>query len=431
MSYRSNITGAKNELFSTSTKPKAKPSSSSTRPAAKTSSSYDYSKHAAKTSSASSLPKCFLSAEAKAKKEKEAMEARDSAKKAMQSGFFTSADPLAAYGYYKKAADCYKSTCDFKKEAMMRRSAASCQMTNGHFSSAASEYKLAAKCHSNLDDYSSSSEDYRNSGVAWTYANDNSRCGEMLLESAKELDRGGLPGAAAAFEQAVESLCPDANNTFAAFRANKSESDGLGQLCTGAFVGEQLWSVVKHFVERKQLSSALYALGALTEYYENDTDSTSTLYKTYFTTSIVQISLGDIVAAEKTYMEKHLQRDSYLPTDECRIAEDMIRAVKDFDSDKVESLKKERKVNNMDVFVRSLVMEITSGGKVGGIKSSKSKPKPTPAPAPKKPAPDAAADDDDDDDDKELEEAMADLGAELDGVDVGDDEDDEDEIDLT
>lgn len=82
MSYRSNITGAKNELFSTSSKPKAKPSSSSsTRPAAKTSSSYDYSKHAAKTSSVSSLPKCFLSAEAKAKKEKEAMEARDSAKK--------------------------------------------------------------------------------------------------------------------------------------------------------------------------------------------------------------------------------------------------------------------------------------------------------------------------------------------------------------
>jgi len=353
------------------------------------------------------------------------MEARDSAKKAMQSGFFTSADPLSAYGYYKKAADCYKSCCDFKKEAMMRRSAAQCQTTNGHFSSAAGEYKLAAKCHSNLGSYIESSSDYKNSAIAWTYANDISRCGEMLLESAKELDRGGLPGSGAAFEQAVESFCPDVHNCFASYRVNKSESDGLGQLCTGAFVGEQLWYIVKIFTERKELSSALYALGGLTTYYENDTDSTATLYKTYFTTSIVQISLGDIVAAEKTYMEKHIQSDCYLPTDECRIAEDMIRAVKDFDSEKVEELKKERKVGNMDGFVRNLVMEISGGGKVGGIKKGKAKPAAAPVPV--------ETVDDEDEEDKELEDPMADLGAELDGVDVGDDEEeeDDDEIDLT
>lgn len=41
---------------------------------------------------------------------------RDQAKKAMSAGFFSRADPLSAYSHYKKAAECYKATCDFQKE---------------------------------------------------------------------------------------------------------------------------------------------------------------------------------------------------------------------------------------------------------------------------------------------------------------------------
>ena len=189
----------------------------------------------------------------------------------------------------------------------MRRSAAQCQMTNEHYSSAASELKLAAKAHSQLDAYSESASDYNKAAVAWSYGNDSSRAGEMLVSAARELDRGGLPTADAAFERAVSHLCPDAHNPFAGFRSSPSDGS-IGQLCTGAFVGEQLWSIVKRYSEAGNVPSALYALGAIGCYFEADADATQSLYTAYFAQTVMQLSLGDVVAAEKTYMSSHIQR---------------------------------------------------------------------------------------------------------------------------
>eukprot|EP00518_Triparma_eleuthera_P004905 CAMPEP_0182455360 /NCGR_PEP_ID=MMETSP1319-20130603/1560_1 /TAXON_ID=172717 /ORGANISM="Bolidomonas pacifica, Strain RCC208" /LENGTH=433 /DNA_ID=CAMNT_0024653407 /DNA_START=26 /DNA_END=1323 /DNA_ORIENTATION=+ len=430
-SYKSNISNNKNELFGNrgggggggtggaSSKPTARTATSS-------SSGYDYSAHKAKQSSTAGVPKCFLTAQQKAKKEKEAMEARDQAKKAMSAGFFSRADPLSAYSHYKMAAECYKATCDFQKEAMMRRSAAQCQMTNEHYSSAASELKLAAAAHSQLDAYSESAEDYNKAAVAWSYGNDPSRSGEMLLSAARELDRGGLPSAASAFEDAVSHFCPDAHNPFSAFRSSPpSSGSGVGQLCTGAFVGEQLWSIARRFSSAGEVPSALYALGAAGRYYEADADATQSLYSAYFAQTVMQLSMGDVVAAERTYMEVHIQTSSYLPTDECRIAEEMIRAMKAFDVDRVEELKRERKVGNMEGWLRSRVLGL-GVGKSAGVGRAGGQPK-APVPAPNPPQTTRTAEEEEQD----LEDAMRELeGVEVGGGDDDDDDDDDDEIDL-
>jgi len=47
----------------------------------------------------------------------------------MKSSFFSRPDPLEAYGYYKKAAECYKSLCKPREEALMWETAGGCSMT--------------------------------------------------------------------------------------------------------------------------------------------------------------------------------------------------------------------------------------------------------------------------------------------------------------
>lgn len=83
---------------------------------------------------------------------KEAEDYRDKAKKAMQKGLFSKADPLAASTYFKRAADAYQQCGEHRFERLYRMNSADCQKAVGALATAAAEYTRAAELVQDADD---------------------------------------------------------------------------------------------------------------------------------------------------------------------------------------------------------------------------------------------------------------------------------------
>jgi tetratricopeptide (TPR) repeat protein len=226
--FSSSLQADKSELFGSAGggKPSARPTSSAPRsaPSAPRAPPGSSASSAARPSPAA--PRSLLTAEQQRRKLAEAEDWRSQARAAMKKGFFSSADPLAAYSYYRKAAECYKATACVEREALIRASAAECSLATDSHQCAASEYKRAGECYAALDRYEDSCAMYRKSAEACAAAGDLARCGEMLMQGASELSRGGSAYAEEAgekFEEALRVFVPDDLNSFAGFRSKPPE----------------------------------------------------------------------------------------------------------------------------------------------------------------------------------------------------------------
>jgi len=254
------------------------------------------------------------------------------------------------------------------------------------------------------------------------------RCGEYAIMAAGELGRGGLDEKAGrAFIDGVNVFVPAEINDMRKFDAEfKEAEEAAGMLVSSAFGPELCMKAVYYFLDRQRRSIplALYCLGAVAKLREDDMDATQSLFRAYLGTSVLMLAMGDVVAAEKTYMEKHLQLTSYLSSDECKVAEDLIMAVKNFDGEKLEATKKDRLVNHLDPRLKRLVMELQVSGSVKGavVRNAKKAEKPAAKePAAKEPLAAVAA--------PGAHLQLADIVSETQDIDIGlGDDDDMDEL---
>ena len=174
----------------------------------------------------------------------------------------------------------------------------------------------------------------------------------------------------------------------------------------------------------RDLRAALYASGAVSALCEADADVTQSMFRAFLSVTVVQLAMGDSVAADKTYMEVHLQKTSYLRADECVLAEELLTAVKNFDGERLDKAKKHRLVDHMDPRIRQLILDLKVSGNVGGIMKKKPPPaKAAPvvavAPPPAAAAPTVNA---------TGNMNLADIGKETRDIDIGFDGDDMDEL---
>lgn len=61
----------------------------------------------------------------------------------------------------------------------------------------------------------------------------------------------------------------------------------------------------------------------------------SSMCKAMCGVTILQLAMGDVVQAEQTFLQEHLNNKQYLNSQECRLAETFINAIKNHDIDKV------------------------------------------------------------------------------------------------
>ena len=263
----------------------------------------------------------------------------------------------------------------------------------------------------------------------------------MLVKSAESLvSCGKVKDGEERYRVAVSVLVPDRYNDFKVFRGgDKAAEEDFSQLGgKGAFTGDHLWRISKYFLGNHNLEDSLYSLGAVARFRLDDGCSTRALYECFLAVTTVQLCLGDVVAADRTYMDVHLQVTSYLYTDFCKLAEEAIMAVKNMDTESLSRAKSDPLLNRVECSISDIFQKIQISGRAAGQASKVKK--------------DVKVEDDDAD---KLAEEMERLTAEIDldgdgGIGVGggdgdgngaedvdgededehDNDDDDDELDL-
>jgi len=471
---------------------KPRPSSSKTAPS-NTAKGYTGNRSNNATSK-KKAPGSNLSAEARAAKIKEAEEYRQKANAAMQKGFFSRPDPVAASTYYKRAADCFKAAGETQQERYYRVASGQCNLQIGAWGSAASDFTRAAEL--TLEDDSidpdvkqrrrDAANYYKKAAEAWTQMNERSKAASMTVKAAIALNYGEegtmlSKEALQGMEEAVEAHVPDVLNPYARYRQtghsafidpdseetvdHPSEQTlqlAREHLVTRSYSHEPLLELLYAFVGFGEYASGLYAAGATTFILEKDGISTLSLSRSYVTETILTLAMGDPIAAEQQFLNKHVQKTFYLSSRECKLAEDLFRAVKMRDVEALEEARSPTGSNraalaNLHESLRVLVSQLRVSGVARKnvedttMEAPAAKPKPKKKPSPKKKkappsdglTPSPAKEEDTLQDlltkktgyEKEAQEGenldSDALAAELDGLDFGEEEElDDDELDL-
>lgn len=333
-----------------------------------------------------------LAGPAKVAKLKEAEKFRDAAVQAMQKGLFTRPDPLTAANLYRRAADLYGQCGEHRLERLHRIAAADCQMGTGSFPVAAADYTKAAELLQVSDETierkrKEGNKLWSDASKAWTNAGEGGKAAAALVQAALAtlweddttyMDKVALK----AIEEAVEAHVPDVINPFAKHRATGSslykenihdnpspETMALAKehVIKTPYAHEQLQQLINNLARYGEYPSALYATGAASYMLENDGVSTLTLSRSYIKETILQLAMGDPVAAEQSFLNRHVQHDHYLHSRECKLAEELYRSVLNRDEialDEARSTKGGNKaaMSQLDPELRHLIHQLRITG---------------------------------------------------------------------
>lgn len=363
-------------------------------------------RHAATTSSSKGYSyggsqktplKVGLSGEAKASKLKEAEEYRDKARKAMQKGLFSKPDPLAASTYYKRAADAYQLCGEARLERLYRINSADCQTRVGAWATAAAEYTRAAELVQVADDENTEMKReigrklHLSAADAWRNMNDPGKAAASTVQAALALiwedESSFLPKVALeAIEEAVECFVPDPLNPYSRYRqtgtsayvdsnSGENSSDPSPEalelakqnVVTRSFAHESLQEVLYLLVSFSEYASALYVAGAITTLLAQDGISTLSLSRAFLAETVITLAMGDPIAAEQNFLSRHVQKSTYLTSRECKLAEELFRAVKNRDTEALEEARSVKGTNktgiaNLPLALRDLVSMIRVSG---------------------------------------------------------------------
>jgi hypothetical protein len=321
-------------------------------PAASTSIGYRYGESKKKVP----IKKGLAEGEEKDAKMKEAKAYQQKAKKCLQKGLFSDADPLSACTFFKRAADEYQKCGEDRLERFNRINNADCQLQVGAFATAALEYTRAAELvaedpNETLDSKKELAKDlHLKSADAWQNANESAKAASSKVQAALTLIIGEesrlLPGEAlTALEEAVEAHVPDPLNPYARYRqtgasafvnsdAGETAEDpspeamemAKQQIVTRPYAHESVQEVVYLMVSYGEYASALYSAGAVTALLTESGVATLSLSRAYVAETILTLAMGDPIAAEENFLNRHVQQSSYLTSRECKLAEELFRA---------------------------------------------------------------------------------------------------------
>jgi len=381
MSYKQNASANRDALFGGGTKKKMKKKKKSAsnqsstvsvektkskiKTTAPTSSGYKYS-----SSKKKSTVSVGLTGDAKNEKMKEAEDYRDKAKKAMQKGIFSRPDPLISSTYYKRAADAYQQCNELRLERIYRIQSADCQFSTGAFATAASEYTRAAELVEVCDDETTQMKReigrkcLLNASESWLNMNEPGKAASSKVSAALALtwddESNALSKVAlVALEEAIEAHVPDPMNPYSRYR----------QTGVSAYISpdseetvenpsaETLAFAENHIVSRPyahesiqevvfllssfggEYPSALYAQGAVSTLLSRDGVSSLSLSRSFVAETILTLATGDSIAAEQEFLNRHVQITSYLSSRECKLGEELFRAVKTRDNDALDEVR--------------------------------------------------------------------------------------------
>jgi len=341
-----------------------------------------------------------MSSEARAAKLKEAEEYKEKANKCMEKSFFGRPEPVAASTYFKRAADAYQACQELRMERLYRLESAACNRQAATWASAAGDYTRAAELAleapdipTETDRRKEAAKNHKLAASAWTQMNEKAKAAASQVKAATVL-LGDCDGDAAVIskdalqgmEEAIEAHVPDVFNHNARYRqtgisayidpdsdetVENPSPDTLAlaseHIVTRSYAHEPVLQLVYLLASHREFTSALYAAGAATTILERENLATLTISRAYVTETILTLALGDPVQAEQSFLNKHVQKSSYLSSRECKLAEDLFMAVKRRDLDALEEARDPKGSNraalaNLDISMRNTVSWLRVSG---------------------------------------------------------------------
>ena len=229
---------------------------------------------------------------------------------------------------------------------------------------------------------------HKNAAEAYKEINEIARCGESLLRAAMGLLIEAHPDDSDMMDkkfltilsEAIEVFMPDPINRFRSYRKYgttlyKAEDNNFAtieakrklayeNIVSSPYTHETISKVVYTLVDFGEFRTALYAAGAVSALLEHEKTATISLSRSYLNETILQLAMKDIVAANNTFVEVHLQVNSYLRSRECKLAEELIRAMRTMDIDSWDKVKEDNKyaLVNLDPSMRNLILNMLMTG---------------------------------------------------------------------
>lgn len=321
-----------------------------------------------------------------AKKRKEADENLKQAEKYLTKTMLRwNPDYLAAAPHLEKAADAYRAAGDLDTAKRVFTQAAGVQIKNKSSFRAAQNYEHVAK-------------------IAVQQIRDARASGADKLALLREVERAydaasGHYGDMGELGKAADALLKAA----AACEDNgASDISALSALYTRAcslmeaqdkphFAVEPFRKTLSFLVKHERLSDARAVLGRLVTIFQQ-IDQPQNVYKLYLSELILLLANGgDVAAADQAYM-RQLQDDAYLKSDECALADDLVRAYKLGNEELLQTTIRKQGMSFLDNQIARLARKLTLyGGSSASAPASRpvSQPQrqPQQPPAPVKAAP--------------------------------------------
>lgn len=262
-----------------------------------------------------------MSSALQAKKRKEAEENLKQAEKSIAKTMLRWApDYLAAAPYFEKAADAFRAAGDLDAAKRVFTQAAGVQVKNKSSFRAAQNYENVAKVVVQQMRDSRANGDTKLALLAEIKAAYDAASGHYG-------DMGELGKAADALMKSA--ACCEENGM--------TDVKQLRELYTRActlmeaqdkphFAVEPFRKTLGFLVKNAMYQDALALVERLIAIFKQ-IDQHANVYKCYLSEIIIILTIGDVALADKTYM-RQLQEDAYLSSDECALAEDLVRAYK-------------------------------------------------------------------------------------------------------
>lgn len=257
------------------------------------------------------------------------------AKKHLETSLFQwSPDYLAAASFFERSAEAYKSVGDTANALSMYIEGAHANESCKAHAAAAVIFTKAAQT---TKDSLQAMELYLQSAEAWGIHGDLEKSAEANKKAALTIENIDWQRSRGLFQNAINLIYPEGIRKEDIARLHPSVLE----------LSREFWNfLLRHelFLEALNFASRLILL------YEAF-ESESSLHKTLCAISIMQLKLGDVVAAHELFLQDHLSRTSYRSSTECRLAENLIMAFVHLDIDALDSAKNSADMRYIDIEV--------------------------------------------------------------------------------
>jgi len=290
-----------------------------------------------------------ISPQLKLKKIEEAKEESEKGMKYLKKTIFNwSPDHLAAAPCFENSANAYKTAGEYKMSYMMFMKASESH-EGCNCSSAAGMACVKASEVAKLGlDISEVVESMRKASQYFGIDGKIDKAAEMIYKLAKEYDSyEKFDDAITAYMEACDMILPD--------KLTKTSLDGI-------YPGILDWmrDAFKCYLKSNNLQDALDFAKKMVIVFDSF-DSEMSMCKTMVSMTIIQLAMGDIVAADQLFLEQ-LGNNQYINSKECRLAESFVMAIKLSDIDALDQAQRCVDLNYLEREIQILAKNLSIFG---------------------------------------------------------------------